>query len=201
MVFNLVVPKKWTTAKIKLGPSGEFHMPHRCACCCIDYGLEQSELKGLWVEQGGKRDAINIPIWYCVPCRKHIRRDQLAFKASIWLSALTAAALVVWMLVATDWIVRRGSGPGRDELLLAAGLLVPLALLCFAAFTLLARVLFRRMDSGCAARHAAARLVRANAASKAGVLEHGFEMKLSNHEYARLLGALNHTAGAHVELV
>ena len=194
------MPAKWTTAKIKLGPSGEFHMPHRCACCCIEYGLEQTKLEGLWVNQGGKRDNIDIPVWYCVSCRKHIRRSQLANKLSLWLGVLTGVGAVVWAIVATDLIVGP-EGMGQDALVRALLALVPLALLSYAAFMFLSRPLFRRLDSSCAARHAAARLHKANAASKAGVLENGFELKLSNHEYARLLGALNHGAGAHVELV
>ena len=200
MVFNRTVPAKWTTARIKLGPSGEFHMPHRCACCCVEYGLEQTELKGLWVNLGGKRDNIDIPIWYCVSCRKHIRRSQLASRLSLWLGVATGLAAVVWAIVATDLIV----GPdvsGQQAVARALAALVPLALLSYAAFMFLSRALFRRLDSSCAARHTAARLHKANAASKAGLLENGFEMKLTNHEYARLLDALNRGVGAHVELV
>lgn len=200
MVFNGGVPAKWTTAKIKLGPSGEFHMPHRCACCCIEYGLEQTELKGLWVELGGKRDEIDIPIWYCVSCRRHIRHSQLANRLSLWLGATTSLAAVVWAIVATDLIVGPG-GMGQEALVRALIALVPLALLSYAAFMFLSRALFRRLDSSCAARHTAARLHRASAASRAGLLEHGFEMKLSNHEYARLLDALNRGVGAKVDLV
>ena len=200
MVFNRSVPAKWTTAKIKLGPSGEFHMPHRCACCCVDYGLEQVELKGLWVNQDGKRDNIDIPVWYCVSCRKHIRHSQLANKISLWLGVATGVAAVIWAIVATDLIVGP-EGMGQDALLRTVLVLVPLALLSYAAFMLLSRALFRRLDSSCAARHAAARLHKATAASKAGLLENGFELKLSNHEYARLLDALNRGVGAKVELV
>jgi hypothetical protein len=200
MVFNSSVPAKWTTARIKLGPSGEFHMPHRCACCCIEYGLEQSELKGLWVDQCGRHDNIDIPIWYCVACRKHIRHSQLANKLSLWLGTGTSLAAVVWAIVATDLIVGP-EGMGQVALVRAFVALVPLALLSYAAFTFLSRALFRRLDSSCAARHTAARLHKANAASKAGLLQNGFEMKLSNHEYARLLDALNRGVGAKVDLV
>jgi hypothetical protein len=197
------MPAKWTKARVHLGPSGEFHMPHRCACCCVEYGLEQTELKGLWVEdpQQGKRDQIDIPVWYCVPCRKHIKRDALAAKATLYLSALTAIAAVVWAIVATDWIVESDRAIGQNELVAAAILLLPLALLSYAAFTLLARALFRRLDSSCAARHVAARIHRAHAASKAGLLTNGFELRLSNYEYAQLLEVLNRGVGAKIELV
>ena len=200
MVFNRSVPAKWTTAKIKLGPSGEFHMPHRCACCCVEYGLEQIQLKGLWVDQGGKRDNIDIPVYYCVSCRKHIRHSQLANTLSFWLGIATAVAAVVWAIVATDLIVGP-EGMGQEALVRAFVALVPLALLSYAAFMFLSRALFRRLDSSCAARHTAACLHKAHAASKAGLLENGFELKLSNHEYARLLDALNRGVGARVDLV
>src|SRR5262245_51263832 len=86
------MPLTWSKVQIRPSPSGEFHMPHRCACCGTDYALSRQDLQG----------NPPVPVWYCMMCASHQARLKRFTHGAIFVFALAAVAAAIALLATTN---------------------------------------------------------------------------------------------------